>query len=179
MRVYLAGPYAARDQLQTHVLDLLAAGLSCTSSWLAETHEINAGTIGAATALPGAQVSDHAKQDLLDIDHSDAVVLFTAGAVGLGAALGGTGGRHVETGYAIAREKPVIVVGEPENVFHRYEAAVTVVGYWPAALALLVARHEAPRRLCDDRACLDGEHRSCRGCDCWCHGATGVRSWQL
>ena len=31
----------------------------------------------------------------------------------------GTGGRHVEFGYALARNKPIIYIGEkPENVYH-------------------------------------------------------------
>ena len=143
MRVYLAGPYAARDRLREAADDLYFYGLTCTSSWLEETHAIDAGTIGAATALPEAQVARHAKSDLLDIDKSDVVVLFTAAAVGLGgSAAGGTGGRHVETGYAIAREKPVFVVGEPENVFHRLGTACTIVGYWPDALRELVRMAE-------------------------------------
>lgn len=146
MRVYLAGPYSARTRLRYFASDLRMLGLTCTSSWLEETHEIDAGTIGAATALSGDQVAAHAKTDLLDIDTSDAVVLFTAASVGLGgSAAGGTGGRHVETGYAIAREKPVFVVGEPENVFHRLGTACTIVGYWPDALRELVRMAERAR----------------------------------
>ena len=53
--------------------------------------------------------------DLNDVVRSDLLILFTAAFVGIE----GGGGRHVETGWALAHGVPIIVVGQPENVFHR------------------------------------------------------------
>lgn len=132
MKVYLAGPYGSRDKLRRYASELKDAEIECMSSWLEETHEINAGTQGAAIALADEVVAAHAETDLIDINLSDVLVLFTSSYVGVE----GGGGRHVETGYAIARSMPVIVVGEPENVFHRLPE-VHLVAHWPHALAVL------------------------------------------
>ena len=132
--VYLAAPYGARQRVREYAAELRAAGHTVTSSWLDETHEINAGTQAAATSLPDETVSAHAAQDMEDIDGSDALVLFTAKSLGVE----GGGGRHVETGYALAKGLPVFVVGDPENVFHRLgEPAVTLCGTWTGALRAL------------------------------------------
>jgi nucleoside 2-deoxyribosyltransferase len=32
----------------------------------------------------------------------------------------GTGGRHVELGYALALQKPILLIGSRENVFHHH-----------------------------------------------------------
>lgn len=133
MKVYLAAPYGARERVRERAASLAMMGHEITSTWLDETHEINAGTQGAATALPDEQVALHAAADLGDIDRSDLVFLFTAATVGVE----GGGGRHVETGYAIALGKPVIVIGEPENVFHRLGRACVQVLDWEHAVAWL------------------------------------------
>lgn len=135
MRAYLAAPYAARDEVrQTYLYALDAARIECTSTWLHEAHKINDGTTGAATALSDAEAMGHAVQDLRDVSGSDALVLLTAKHCGCE----GGGGRHVEVGYALAREIPVVVVGEPENVFHRLGAPrVWVEPSWELAVERL------------------------------------------
>lgn len=135
MKVYLAAPYASRSLIRMYAAHLRRErDMVCTSSWLQETHQINAGTQGAATALPDDQVAKHATDDLSNVLEADVLVLFTSAYVH---AEGG-GGRHVETGYALALGTPVIVVGEPENVFHRLGAPrVVVVPTWGAALVEL------------------------------------------
>ncbi len=150
MKVYLAAPYGSRDAIRQYADQLTRIGFKVTSTWLDETHDINEGTQGAAADLPDAQVDKHARDDMRDIDRSDLLVLFTAASVG---AEGG-GGRHVETGYALAKIGPryVIVVGEPENVFHRL-TSVTCVPDWHEAVVELSARlveHERaqPQAMC-------------------------------
>lgn len=153
LRAYLAAPYAARGQIRAYAEDLARIGIDVTASWLDETHEINAGTTGAATGLHPDEVARHAATDLDDIARCDVLVLFTANALGLDPAEVHSGGRHVETGYALAKGIPVIVVGEPENVFHRLDHAgpdgatgcswVQVAGTWLEALGELVARRVA------------------------------------
>lgn len=155
LRAYLAAPYAAREQIRGYAEDLVRIGLDVTASWLDEEHVITPGTTGAALALDQAEVARHAATDLDDIARCDVLVLFTAQALGLDPAEAASGGRHVETGYALAKGIPVIVVGEPENVFHRLDHAgadgatgcswVQVCGSWLETLGELVARRDAAR----------------------------------
>lgn len=151
MKVYLAAPYGSRDTLRDYRDQLTRVGFTVTSSWLTETHDINEGTQGAATALPDAQVAQHAIDDLRDIDKSDLLVLFTAASVGVE----GGGGRHVETGYALAKigAGHVIVVGKPENVFHRLKGVV-VVPDWHEAVVELSARLVALERSQPQAMCV-------------------------
>lgn len=139
MKVYLAAPYAARELVAGYATELTRIGYTVTSTWLKETHEINPGTTDAATDLDAATVSGHAQDDLRDVYVSDLFVLFTGKAVRIPDA--GSGGRHVETGYFIAQRGTahVIVVGEPENIFHRM-TAVTRVPDWHEAVIELSAR---------------------------------------
>lgn len=134
LRAYLAAPYAAREQVADYARELVEVGFDVTASWLDEEHEINSGTLGAAPALTGEEVARHAATDLDDIDRCDVLIVFTAAALGLHAEDCASGGRHVETGYALAKGIPVLVVGEPENVFHRLDHAnlMTMVrtGWW-------------------------------------------------
>lgn len=142
MRVYLASAYQSRELIRKYAAELTAIGFTVTSSWLEEKHEINKGTTGAATELPDSQVAAHAQTDFAEIAKSDMLVLFTQAATG---EVGG-GGRHVETGYAMALKKPVIVVGIPENVFHRLGRAAVIVEDWHLAVI------ELSRRLVLDRS---------------------------
>lgn len=139
--VYLAGPYAARDRLNAFAADLRSMLVEVTASWLDETHDITPGTVDAATDLPDADVAKHASDDLNDIGNADLLVLITAAVAGVPNAT--SGGRHVETGFALAMPIPVLVVGEPENVFHRLGAdqGVFIAKDWRDALRK-IATHE-------------------------------------
>lgn len=55
-----------------------------------------------------------AARDLGDVEVADVVVVF---AEPLSKVRDTTGGRHVETGYAIALGKPIIFVGRPGHIF--------------------------------------------------------------
>lgn len=136
MRVYIAAPYAARDRVTDSWLPALRRiNATSTASWLEETHQINDGTVGAAPGLTDAAASEHAQQDFEDIASSEVLLLLTADYLGVN---GTSGGRHVETGYALARGLHVIVVGEPENVFHRVQSgAVEVVQSFIEALTAI------------------------------------------
>ncbi|HSV38716.1 MAG TPA: hypothetical protein VLI04_08150 [Nocardioidaceae bacterium] len=154
-RAYLAAPYAARERVAEYARDLVRHGIDVTASWLDETHEINEGTTGAATALQPEEVARHAATDLDDIARCDVLVLFTARSLGFDPAEVASGGRHVETGYALAKGIPVLVIGEPENVFHRLDHInhtgmsgpwVERVSTWIEALAEFVERRSAAER---------------------------------
>ena len=88
--------------------ELRNAGHICTSRWLG----------GERTYLSAKDVHDaafQAKMDLDDIDSSDAIIckIFPRGTPISG------GGRHIEFGYAMAKGKRLMCVGEgAETVFH-------------------------------------------------------------
>lgn len=158
MRAYIAAPYAARSQARRYAKSLERLDITVTSTWLKESTEINAGTTGAAVALSDDAVAQHAYCDLADIDSSDVLILLTESVAALEA--GGsatTGGRHIETGYAIAHGKRVIVVGQAENVFHRAADLVTRVPDWQGALEVLLSIRRCRSCGCvDERACPGG-----------------------
>lgn len=132
MKVYLAGAYAAREQLKEIAGVFEAAGHRVTSRWLEATHEIAPGTVGVAPDHDDQLVYQHASEDFQDIRKAEALVVFVPGP---GVLMGNTGGRHVETGFALARGKIVVVVGVAENIFHR--AFCLVVPDLQAALEAL------------------------------------------
>lgn len=140
MKIYLAAPYGSRETIRTCAAEARSIGITVTSSWLDEDHEINAGTEGAAPALTDEQVDQHAQTDIREVRDSDLLVLFTAAYVGTE----GGGGRHVETGIALALNTPVLVVGEPENVFHRTAGVFTFPSWHAVCLDLA-------RRFANDR----------------------------
>ena len=133
MRVYLAGPYQWKERLGIYRSALLQAGLECTSTWLDEAekpdtqlHEVYEQTL-----------EKYAECDLEDVERADALVLF---AVPPTDAPIPRAGRHVEFGYALALQIPIIVVGCKENIFHYLKRRVQHAETWDAALATLINR---------------------------------------
>lgn len=124
MRIYIAAPYFARDALRNFAFELRAKDHIVTATWLEATHAIKENTLGTAPAMDDRYAMEHATQDYEDVLASDALVLVTwdvaVGLVPNGTPYGpNSGGRHVETGLALAQGIPVVVYGQPENIFHR------------------------------------------------------------
>ena len=116
--VYLAGRYDRRRELEAYAAQLPDSWRS-TARWLTGAHE---------GATDPDVLRRCAMEDLEDIRQSDVLVAFTEGPD-----VGHTsGGRHVETGYALSRGLTFIVVGPVENVFHH--AADAVYATWAEAL---------------------------------------------
>jgi hypothetical protein len=99
--VYLAGRSEDLTVIRTLRTRLGDVGIACSSRWLEEGGIVANQRVGAV-------------QCLMDIARAQAVVLFNIAKIHRT----GTGGRHVETGIAIATGKPVVVYGDRENVFH-------------------------------------------------------------
>lgn len=129
--IYLSGQFEDRSALDAVRQDLVSAGYPVTSRWLDAPSSVPA-TALAADEGAAARLSDIARQDFADIVTATVVVVYNPPeACGIG-----RGGRHVETGYALALGKPVAVVGARGNVFH-WLPEVTLVADWPALRAWL------------------------------------------
>lgn len=126
MKLYLAAPYAARDYVREYSAPYLTEqGHTLTSEWLKASRAITPGTLGTSPATSDAEVMYHAGKDLEEVLAADVLVHFTASYLVARTRLDPlahnlhSGGRHVETGYALAHHKSVIVLGQPENIFMR------------------------------------------------------------
>lgn len=125
MKIYLAAPYAARDVLKEHLEFWADRGHEVTCGWVKGTRPLGTESYGISEVSTHEEVQAHAAMDLADVDAADAVVLYTAQYVAAVAGLDPiahnltSGGRHVEVGYALAKDKPVVVIGPLENIFQR------------------------------------------------------------
>lgn len=99
MKIYLTARWGRREEMKAVREKLVAAGHVCTARWLDEPEE-----------TPYAVA---AQMDLDDIDFADALIVFTE-TTDVGYL---SGGRHVELGYALAKDKTIVLVGPRENVF--------------------------------------------------------------
>lgn len=134
MKVYLAARFSRFDELNLCRAELETLGISVTSRWLRGGHE----WVGTPDdEIPRDHLARFAAEDLEDLDVADMLVCFTESPRSGPA----RGGRHVEFGYALAKGKPVIVVGHLENVFYALPDVVWV-DTWPEALAVLDGMHE-------------------------------------
>jgi nucleoside 2-deoxyribosyltransferase len=105
LKIYLAARYSRRAEMEQQAEFLKTKGFEVTSRW-----------VYGAEEQEGMNESDIAVMDIGDIDKADAVVSFTEprGNYTRG------GGRHVEFGYGLAKDKRLICIGGKENVFHSY-----------------------------------------------------------
>jgi nucleoside 2-deoxyribosyltransferase len=122
-RVYVAAPYPERDAARRVAQALEQAGLDVTSTWVRQDD---------------APSDASARRDLADLARADVLVALNPAAW----ADRGTGGRHVEFGYALALGKALVVVGVRSHVFHELPA-VTVVPDVAALVAQLTPAVEA------------------------------------
>ena len=110
MKVYLAARYDRREEMKEHRKALNAAGITVTSRWLDEDEPLDADMWNKEDSW----YIHTSIVDLQDIEDANAVIFFSENPlVGIK-----RGGRHVEMGYALGREIPVVVIGGKENVFH-------------------------------------------------------------
>jgi nucleoside 2-deoxyribosyltransferase len=121
-RCYITAPYPIRADAKAAMLVLADAGIGCTARWI--------------TQDDSAQLSHAwAQADLDDVRAADVLVALNPPEF----ANAGTGGRHVELGYALALGKALYLVGERTNIFH-YHHTVTVCGTLDEARDRLVSR---------------------------------------
>lgn len=107
MKYYISAPYPCRDDAIEVMHKLEALGHTITSRWLKSPDEL---------------ADEHARKDLADVAEADVLLALNYA----GWENKGTGGRHVELGYAIALGKRIVLVGARSNIFH-YLSDVMVV----------------------------------------------------
>ncbi len=118
--VYIAAPYELRPVAKAARVALEQAGVMVIARWLDAQ----------------AQDSDvEARKDLVDIYQANALVALNPPEW----ACLGTGGRHVEFGFALAHRKLIVLVGARTNVFHQH-SDIHCVPDIQGALALLADR---------------------------------------
>ena len=104
--VYIAGPFSWRDNLAAVAHELGDRAVIVTSRWMT-AHAPHGDNMDAYSE---DDLATYGREDLEDIDVADVVVLFNPGT-------SGGGGRWVEMGYALAKDKPLVVVGQRTNPF--------------------------------------------------------------
>lgn len=110
MKVYLAAPFSWKTEIKKYRAELERNKITCVSTWLDEECSPN-------TKL--SDISDNYSQncalvDMNDIDICDVFILFTVSPEKPVV----RGGRHFESGYAMALDKELVIVGPKENIFH-------------------------------------------------------------
>ena len=113
-KIYLASWYSRLLELCANRDKLREMGFIVTSRWL-DTEWLERDNVGSAAAPPEYR-AEFAVKDMEDVMEADTLVFFTE-PPGAG---GQRGGRHVEFGIALATGKQLIIVGEPENLFHHH-----------------------------------------------------------
>jgi hypothetical protein len=116
--VYVAASIHDRGKALNLAYKLLKAGVQVTSSWIdcelydgAKPGRVAATGESRTIWTPWAKYCvERCDANLLDIDAADTMIILTDND-------SSAGGRHVELGYAIAREHNILLVGRRENPF--------------------------------------------------------------
>lgn len=139
MKIYLAASYSRRLELLGYAQQLEALGHQVVSSWVDGHHETNSPHGSQADKLGDSEEqSGWATEDIRDIFECETLVLFTGGDHRK------RGGRHVEYGIALGLGKSLVLIGQPENVFHHLGSPV--VRRFPTWEAFLVWERIAGNR---------------------------------
>lgn len=107
LKVYIAAPYPWRENAVRLMQAVESAGLEVTSTWLRALDVEN---------------DAHARLDLADVARADVLVAVNPPDF----EKAGTGGRHVELGYALGLHKRIVLVGNQSNIFHHLSDVIRV-----------------------------------------------------
>jgi nucleoside 2-deoxyribosyltransferase len=135
MRLYLAAAYGRKNEIRKYAQQATDEGLYVTSRWLEEPHDPNT----KMSEVTDEFLESVAVQDFDDIDAADVLVFWAEDQDKQPP----RGGRHVEMGIAIGRNIPIIVIGNPENVFHHLPKNYISIEFfdtWESALEFLKAQ---------------------------------------
>lgn len=108
MKVYLAAQFARQAEMRHCREDLLSIGWHVVSSWLDEEADDRVDPVV------------YGENDLWDLHNAEAIIFFTGPPYLGGIDEVARGGRHFELGWAYHAGKVIIIIGEPENIFHYF-----------------------------------------------------------
>ncbi len=130
-QVYLAARFSRQSELRGYVSDLENCGFGVTSRWVkTDSHRVDE---YQAEADPDF-ARRLAEEDYLDVLCADIVVIF-----GEEPRTATRGGKHVEFGLALARDKHIFLVGPRENVFY-YLPEVECYETWDECFEVICRR---------------------------------------
>jgi nucleoside 2-deoxyribosyltransferase len=104
--IYVAGPWKHRDDVSAIAAQFEAAGFAISHRWWDFD-----GNDADSTYLRECAV-----KDVLGVMGSDVLVVVNAEM---------SEGKAVETGIAIALDKPIVIIGERSNIFHHLNVYLT------------------------------------------------------
>lgn len=107
IRVYIAAPFEERFEVQEIRKHLRTTGIIVDAPWL-DVPEKDHEEISIQMRRQRVQ------EDLDAVERCHIFIAFNPPGWGHK----GTGGRHVELGYALAFHKPIILIGNKTNLFH-------------------------------------------------------------
>lgn len=113
LKVYVASRWDDRDKAMEIKAQLEGAGLICTSTWLTPHDEQSMNALAAEGDMV-SKARQRAVKDCEDINAADVYLVYSPKE----SHRNGTGGKHVELGYALAQGKASVVIGDRENIFH-------------------------------------------------------------
>jgi len=106
-KIYLAGSFHGAERIYEMAEDLEALGHTITGIWFQPHDPIEKMWDGNF----GGRIAEvMALRDLSGIDRCDILIIDTLEP-------SSSGGRNVELGYALAKNKRIILVGEPTTIF--------------------------------------------------------------
>jgi nucleoside 2-deoxyribosyltransferase len=117
MKIYIAAPYPLRNYARQVADMLVEHGFIVTARWMKDGDELS---------------DEWARNDLDDVRSADLLLAINSEVW----RNKGTGGRHIEFGYALALGKKIVVMGVRTNIFH-YLSNVVVVESEIALVAML------------------------------------------
>ena len=103
MKVFLSATFAQRAKMRKVRSVLNGMGIEVTSTWMDVPEGVTDDTVSFKVLRKAAKAA------LREIDESDVVVFFSSPV---------SAGKNVEFGYCLAKDKTLVVVGEPNCVFH-------------------------------------------------------------
>lgn len=123
IKVYLAGPWSYKEQMKVIKKVFEDAGFNVVSRWIDLHVEKPDEAQGGWAEANEAIMKREAVNDIEDVKDAAVLVLLNIQPRGQEST-----GKAVETGLAIAWNKPVILVGDKTNVFHYLDSVFQVDG---------------------------------------------------
>lgn len=108
MKIYLASRFDRQEEMRNYAAILRSYGHEITSKWLSVDDAV---AMDPNTAPNPSTAASKAMADIVDLNHSDLLLVFNDDEPG-------RGGNHVEYGYALGLGLRPILIGSRPTIFH-------------------------------------------------------------